>query len=96
MTSAEEVPRTPCSIGARQAELPAPEEELVHVFFASTCNFDWPYFGPQARPGAHTWRDRSMANTEEVQCIPSSIGACEIKSRISPVNTTWILMDIRH
>jgi hypothetical protein len=32
MTSAEEVPRTPCSIGARQAELPAPEERLVHVF----------------------------------------------------------------
>ena len=33
MTSAEEVPRITCSIGARQAEPPAPEEELVHVFF---------------------------------------------------------------
>ena len=32
MTSAEEVPRITCSIGARQAELPAPEERLVHVF----------------------------------------------------------------
>ncbi len=47
MTSAEEVPRTPCSIGAPQAEPPAPKEELVHVFFASTYNFDWPYFAPQ-------------------------------------------------
>ena len=32
MTSAEEVPRITCSIGARQAELPAPKERLVHVF----------------------------------------------------------------
>jgi hypothetical protein len=53
MTSAEEVLRIPSSIGARQAEPPAPEEELVHVFFASTCTFDWPYFGPLAHRGAH-------------------------------------------
>ena len=33
MTSAEELPRITCSIGARQAEPPAPEEELVHFFF---------------------------------------------------------------
>jgi hypothetical protein len=32
MTSAEEVPHTPCSIGVRQTEPPVPEEELVHVF----------------------------------------------------------------
>ncbi len=59
MTSAEEVQRIPFSIGVRQAEPPAPEEEPVHVFFASTCNFDWPYFAPQARRGAHMWRDQS-------------------------------------
>ena len=76
MTSAEEVPRTLCSIGARQAEPPAPEEELVHVFFASTCNFDWPYFAPQARRGADMWRDRSMASTEEVPLISSYISSC--------------------
>ena len=52
MTSAEEVPHIPCSIGARQTEPLAPKEELVHVFFASTCNFDWPYYAPQARRGA--------------------------------------------
>ena len=55
MTSAEEVPRTPCSIGAPQTEPPAPEEELVHVFFASKCNYDGLYFAPQARRGAHMW-----------------------------------------
>jgi hypothetical protein len=33
MTSAEEVPHIPCSIGALEAEPPAPEEELVHVYF---------------------------------------------------------------
>ena len=80
MTSAEEVPHIPCSIGARQTEPLAPKEELVHVFFASTCNFDWPYFGPQARRGAHMWRDQSMASTEEVPHITSSIGACVNKS----------------
>ena len=80
MTSAEEVQHIPCSIGARQAKQPAPEEQLVHVFFASTCNFDWPYFGPQARRGAHMWRDQSMASTEEVPHITSSIGACVNKS----------------
>ena len=32
MTSAEEVPRIPSSIGARQAEPPAPQNGLVHVF----------------------------------------------------------------
>ncbi len=76
MTSAEEVPRISCSIGARQAEPLAPEEELVHVFFASTCNFDWRYFGPQARRGAHMWRDQSMASTEEAPRISCFIGAC--------------------
>ena len=90
MTSAEEVPHTPCSIGARQAERPASEEELVHVFFASTCNFDWLYFAPQARRGAHMWRDRSMASTEEVPRIPSSISACVNKSWISLMNKSWI------
>ena len=39
MTSTEEVPRIPCSIGARQAEPPAPEERLVHVFFC----FNWQF-----------------------------------------------------
>ena len=90
MTSAEEVPHIPCSIGARQAEPPASEEELVHVFFASTCNFDWLYFAPQARRGAHMWRDQSMASTEEVPRIPSSISACVNKSWISPMNKSWI------
>ena len=80
MTSAEEVPHIPCSIGARQAEPPASEEELVHVFFASTCNFDWPYFGPKPHQGAHMWRDQSMASTEEVPHITSSIGAGVNKS----------------
>ncbi len=32
MTSAEEVPHIPCSVGARQAEPPAPQNGLVHVF----------------------------------------------------------------
>ena len=32
MTSAEEVLRIPCSVGARQAEPPAPQNGLVHVF----------------------------------------------------------------
>ena len=32
MTSTEEVPRVSCSIGARQAEQPAPENGLVHAF----------------------------------------------------------------
>ena len=32
MTSTEEVPRIPSSIGARQAEPPAPQNGLVHVF----------------------------------------------------------------
>jgi hypothetical protein len=32
MTNAEEVPRIPCSVGARQAEPPAPKNGLVHVF----------------------------------------------------------------
>ena len=32
MTSTEEVQRIPCSIGARQAEPPAPQNGLVHVF----------------------------------------------------------------
>ena len=76
MTSTEEVPHTPCSIGARQTEPPAPKEELVHVFFASTCNFDRLYFGPQARRWAHMWRGRSMTSTEGIPHIPSSIGAC--------------------
>ncbi len=96
MTSAEEVPHIPCSIGARQAEPPAPEEEFVHVFFASAGNFDWPYFGPQARRGAHMWRDQSMASTEEVPHTPLSIGACVNKCWISPVNKSWILIDILH
>ena len=85
MTSAEEVPHIPCSIGARQAEPPASEEELVHFFFASTCNFDWPYYAPQARRGAHMWRDQSMASTEEVPHIPS-ISSC--------VNKCWIFISI--
>ena len=32
MTNAGEVPRIPCSVGARQAEPPAPQNGLVHVF----------------------------------------------------------------
>ena len=32
MTSTGEVPRIPCSIGARQAEPPAPENGRVNVF----------------------------------------------------------------
>ena len=32
MTSAEEVPRIPCSVGARQAEPSAPKNGLVHIF----------------------------------------------------------------
>ena len=32
MTSAEEVPHIPCSVGARQAEPPAPRNGRVHVF----------------------------------------------------------------
>ena len=32
MTSAEEVPRIPCSVGARQAEPPAPQNGLAYVF----------------------------------------------------------------
>ncbi len=96
MTSDEEVPHTPCSIGARQAKPPAPEELLVHVFFASTCNFDWPYFGPQARRGVHMWWDRSMTSAEEVPSISFSIGTCVNKSWISPVNMSCILMDIQH
>ena len=32
MTSNEEVPRIPCSIGARQTEPPAPQNGRVHVF----------------------------------------------------------------
>ena len=32
MTSAEEVPHIPCSVGARQAEQPDPKNGLVHVF----------------------------------------------------------------
>ena len=32
MTSTEEVPRVSCSISARQAEQPAPENGLVHAF----------------------------------------------------------------
>ncbi len=77
MTSAEEVLHTPCSISARQTEPPGPKEELVLVFFAPTCNFDWLYFGPQACKGAHIWRARSMTSTEEIQLNPSSISACE-------------------
>ena len=46
MTSAEEVPRITCSIGARQAEPPAPKEELVHVFFC----FNWPIWQAVFRP----------------------------------------------
>ena len=32
MTSTEEVPHIPCSIGDRQAEPPAPQNGRVHVF----------------------------------------------------------------
>ena len=96
MTSAEEVQRIPCSIGARQAEPPASKEELVYFFFSSTGNFHWPYFVPQARRGAHMWRDQSMASTEEVQRISCSICPCVNKCWITPVNKSWILMDILH
>ena len=36
-----------------------------------------------------------MASTEKVPHITSSIGACVKKSWISPVNKSWILMNIR-
>ena len=75
MTSTEEVPHVSCSIGARQAEPPAPEKGLVHVFSLQHANFDWPYFGLQARQAAHMWRGCSMTSAEGVPRIPSSIGA---------------------
>jgi hypothetical protein len=37
MTSAEEVPHTPCSIGAPQTEPPTPQNGLVHAFKFSRC-----------------------------------------------------------
>ncbi len=33
------------------------------------------YLDPQALQGAHIWKGRTMTSTEEVQRIPSSIGA---------------------
>ena len=75
MTSAEEVPRTPFSVGARQAEPPALKNGLVHVFLLKRATLTGRISTPQASQGTHKWSARSMTSAEEVPRIPSSIGA---------------------
>ena len=42
MTSAEEVPRIPCSVGARQAELPAPQMGACTSFHEAEISSNQP------------------------------------------------------
>ena len=75
MTSTEEVQRIPCSIGARQAEPPAPQNGLVHVFSLQQATSTGRISAPRPAEGLACGGAALLTSTEEVPRIPCSIGA---------------------